>query len=356
MMPNRFLDLLASHDGPIVADGGMGTMLMAVGLLFGDPPEQWNVLPEKQAHIRAIHRGYLDAGAQIILTNSFGGSPFRLKLHNLHGQVFELNRAAAELARAEAGDRVVAGDIGPSGELFEPMGALTYDAAVAGFAAQAAGLAAGGVDLLWIETMSDLNEVRAAVAGARQAAPDLPVVATMTFDTRGFTMMGVSPADAVAALSELGLAAGGGNCGNGPDEIEGVIHGMRVALGERAQGTGDRQESGSPIPSPQPSAPGFPLIAKSNAGMPEIVDGRAVYSGTPEVMAGYARRVRALGADIIGACCGSTPDHIRAMAKALRELPALTLDEVALASAPAQRQAPGAAQRAREERRARRGA
>jgi 5-methyltetrahydrofolate--homocysteine methyltransferase len=355
-MTNRFLDLLAASDGPIIADGGMGTMLMAVGLLFGDPPEQWNVLPEKQAHIRAIHRGYLDAGAQIILTNTFGGSPFRLKLHNLHGQVFELNRAAAELARSEAGDRVVAGDIGPSGELFEPMGTLTYDAAVAGFAAQAAGLAAGGVDLLWIETMSDLNEVRAAVAGARQAAPDLPVVATMTFDTRGFTMMGVSPAEAVAALVELGLAAGGGNCGNGPDEIEGVIHGMRTALGTRGQGMENKQEAGSPTPNPQPPTPGFPLIAKSNAGMPEIVDGRAVYSGTPEVMAGYARRVRALGADIIGACCGSTPAHIRAMAQALRELPALSVDDVALASAPAQRQAPGAAQRAREERRARRGA
>ena len=349
-MSNRFLDLLANHDGPIIADGGMGTMLMAVGLLFGDPPEQWNVLPEKQAHIRAIHRGYLDAGAQIILTNTFGGSPFRLKLHNLHGQVFELNRAAADLARAEAGDRVVAGDIGPSGELFEPMGALTYDAAVAGFAAQAAGLAAGGVDLLWIETMSDLNEVRAAVAGARQAAPELPVVATMTFDTRGFTMMGVSPADAVVALVELGLAAGGGNCGNGPDEIEGVIHGMRVALGDR------RTSSDLLISNPQSPIPAFPLIAKSNAGMPEIIDGRAVYSGTPEVMAEYARRVRALGADIIGACCGSTPDHIRAMAQALRELPALSLDEVALASAPAQRQAPGAAQRARAERRTRRGA
>src|SRR5262245_7152631 len=324
-MPNRFLDLLASQEGPIIADGGMGTMLMAAGLLFGDPPEQWNVLPEKQSHVRAIHRGYLDAGAQIILTNTFGANPFRLKLHKLHGQVFELNRAAAELARAEAGERVVAGDIGPSGELFEPMGALTFDAAVAGFAAQAAGLAAGGVDLLWIETMSDLDEVRAAVAGARQAAPDLPVVATMTFDTRGFTMMGVSPADAVNALVELGLAAGGGNCGNGPAEIEGVIHGMRVALGDRGQGTGDREAPGdppSPIPHPPSPIPAFPLIAKSNAGRPEIVDGRAVYSGTPAVMAEYARRVRALGADIIGACCGSTPDHIRAMAQALRELPA----------------------------------
>jgi 5-methyltetrahydrofolate--homocysteine methyltransferase len=323
----------------------MGTMLMSAGLLFGDPPEQWNVLPEQQSHVRAIHRGYLDAGAQIILTNSFGGNPFRLKLHNLHGRVFELNRAAAELARAEAGTgAVVAGSIGPSGELFEPMGHLTHDAAVAGFAAQAAGLAAGGADVLWVETMSDLNEVRAAVEGARQAAPELPVVATMTFDTRGFTMMGVSPAEAVAALAELGLAAAGGNCGNGTDEIEGVIYGMRQALEARGLGREASERASS-----------LKLIAKSNAGLPEIVDGRAVYSGTPEVMARYARRVSALGADIIGACCGSTPDHIRAMAQALRELPPLGLGEVELASAPARRQPPEGARRAREDRRARRG-
>jgi 5-methyltetrahydrofolate--homocysteine methyltransferase len=296
---NRFLDLL-ERGGPIVADGGMGTMLMAAGLMFGDPPEQWNTLEEKAPHVRAIHRGYLDAGAQIILTNSFGGSPFRLKLHRLDGEVYELNRAAAALARAEAGETaVVAGSIGPSGELFEPMGTLTYDVAVAGFAAQAAGLAAGGVDLLWVETMSDLREVQAAVEGARAGAPQLPVVATMTFDTRGFTMMGVSPAEAVAALTALGLPAAGGNCGNGPAEIEGVIHGMRQANAA------------------------LPLIAKSNAGMPELIDGRSVYSGTPEIMATYARRVRALGADIIGACCGSTPAHIAAMAHALRDMPPL---------------------------------
>jgi 5-methyltetrahydrofolate--homocysteine methyltransferase len=332
-MPNRFLGLLARRDGPIVADGGMGTMLMNAGLLFGDPPEQWNVLPDKRAHVLAIHRGYFEAGAQIVLTNSFGGSPFRLKLHNLQGQVFELNRAAAELARAAVGDRaVVAGSIGPSGELFEPMGGLTYDAAVAGFAAQAAGLAAGGADVLWVETMSDLNEVRAAVVGAREAAPELPMVATMTFDTRGFTMMGVSPAEAVAALAALGLAAVGGNCGNGTDEIEGVIHGMRAAH------------------------PSIPLVAKSNAGLPEIVDERAVYGGTPAVMARYARRARALGADIIGACCGSTPAHVAAMVRALREQPPLDPAEVELASAPARRQPPEGARRLREDRRARRSA
>jgi 5-methyltetrahydrofolate--homocysteine methyltransferase len=353
-MSNRFLDLLA-RGAPIVADGGMGTMLMEVGLLFGDPPEQWNVLPDKQQHIRAVHRGYLEAGAQIILTNSFGGSPFRLKLHNLQDRVFELNRAATELARAEAGERaVVAGSLGPSGELFEPMGALSYPAAVDGFAAQAAGLAAGGADVLWVETMSDLNEVRAAVAGARQAAPNLPVVATMTFDTRGFTMMGVSPADAVAALSALGLAAIGGNCGNGADEIEGVIHGMCQAL--EARGAEVEVGKGSTSPSLTSQASSLPLVAKSNAGVPEVIDGRAVYSGTPEVMGSYARRVRALGATIIGACCGSTPAHVRAIADALHTLPALDPADIELASAPAQRQSPELARRAREDRRARRGA
>lgn len=331
-MANRFLELIARGE-PVVADGGMGTMLMNAGLMFGDPPEQWNVLPDKQPHVRAIHRGYLDAGSQIILTNSFGGTAFRLKLHNLQDRVFELNRAAAELARAEAGENaVVAGSIGPSGELFEPMGALTFDAAVAGFAAQAAGLAAGGVDVLWVETMSDLQEVRAAVVGARQAAPHLPVVATMTFDTRGFTMMGVSPAQAIEELADLNLAALGGNCGNGTAEIEGVVYGM--------------SQTGTPLP----------LIAKSNAGMPDMVDGRAVYNGTPEIMAEYARRVRALGATIIGACCGSSPAHIAAIAQALREQPALELSEIELASAPAQRQSPEVGRRAREDRRARRSA
>ena len=330
-MPNRFLELLRSP-GPVLADGSMGTMLMAAGLLFGDPPEVWNTDPDKSRRVRAVHRGYLDAGSQVILTNSFGGSSFRLKLHNLQDRVFELNQAAAALARAEAGNEAaVAGSMGPTGELFEPMGALTYADAVASFAEQAAGLQAGGVDVLWIETMSDLNEVRAAVDGARQGAPGLPIVATMTFDTRGFTMMGVSPAEAVSALAELGLAAVGGNCGNGVDEIEGVVHGMCL--------------TGASVP----------LVAKSNAGMPEIIDGAAVYGGTPEVMAEYARRARALGATVIGACCGSTPAHIRSMGQALRSLPALDPAMIELTSSPAQRQAPHESQRAREERRARRG-
>lgn len=313
-MARDFVALFRTGE-PVVLDGGMGTMLMAAGLLFGDPPEQWNVLDEKAELVRAVHRGYVAAGAQVILTNSFGGSPFRLKMHGLDGQVFALNRAAAELAKGEAGAvAFVAGSIGPSGELFEPMGSLTYDAAVEGFAAQAAGLAAGGVDALWVETMSDLSEVRAAVEGARRAAPGLPVVATLTFDTRGFTMMGVSPTEAIEALAELGLAAIGGNCGNGPDEIEAVVYAMHRAR------------------------PDIPVVAKSNAGMPEVIDGRTVYGGSPAVMAECARRLRAFGATGIGACCGSTPTHIAAMAEALRALPPLDPAALTLASAVAQRQ------------------
>jgi methionine synthase I (cobalamin-dependent) len=294
---NKLEQLLETNDY-LVADGGMGTMLMAAGLEQGDPPEMWNILhPDR---IRAVHRGYIEAGSQIILTNSFGGTCFRLKLHKLQDRAYELNKAAAELARAEADAAdhpvVVGGSIGPSGEIMEPVGALSFADAVAGFAEQAAGLAAGGVDVLWIETMSDISEVRAAVEGCRQAI-DLPVVATMTFDTNGRTMMGVTPAQAYAELSAMNLTALGGNCGNGPAEIEGVIQAMYATDQE------------------------YPFVAKSNAGIPEYVHGHLHYNGTPDVMADYAIKVRNYGARIIGACCGSSPAHIAAMAEALANAP-----------------------------------
>lgn len=294
---NKLEKLLAEQE-TILIDGGMGTMLMAAGLEQGDPPEMWNdYYPER---IRTVHRGYIEAGAQIILTNSFGGSRFRLKLHNLQDRAFELNRKAAALARAEAETAVapvlVAGSIGPSGEIMDPIGALTFADAVAGFAEQAAGLAAGGVDVLWIETMSDVNEVRAAVEGARQTT-DLPLVTTMTFDTNGRTMMGVTPVQAFTDMKELGVTALGGNCGNGPQEIEAVIQAM-YALDQS-----------------------FPLVAKSNAGIPQYIHGHLCYDGTPDVMAQYAVKVRNYGARIIGACCGSTPAHIKAMAAALAQAP-----------------------------------
>ncbi|MBK7897062.1 MAG: betaine--homocysteine S-methyltransferase [Candidatus Promineifilaceae bacterium] len=289
--------LLATHDY-LIADGGMGTMLMAAGLEQGDPPEMWNVLhPDR---IRAVHRGYVEAGAQIILTNSFGGTSFRLKLHKLQDRAFELNKAAAELARAEADAAdhpvVVGGSLGPTGEIMEPVGAMKYADAVAAFAEQAAGLAAGGADVLWIETMSDISEVRAAVEGCREST-NLPVVATMTFDTNGRTMMGVTPVQAFTELSAMNLIALGGNCGNGPEEIEGVIQAMYAANQE------------------------FPFVAKSNAGIPEYLHGHLHYNGTPEVMAEYAVKVRNYGARIIGACCGSSPAHVAAMRNALANAP-----------------------------------
>lgn len=283
---------LIEGGGPIIADGAMGTMLFANGLQFGDPPEVWNL-----AHpdvIRRIQRGYLDAGAQILLTNTFGGNRARLRLSGHADRVDDLNRTAAILLRAEVdaagGQALVAGDIGPTGEIVEPLGTLPYDEAVEIFHEQAASLVAGGVDLIWIETMSDLNEIKAAIEGVRRASPGIAVIATMTFDTRGHTMMGVSPEEAVAALAAWGADAIGGNCGNGPDELIPVIARMRAA------------------------APDVVLVAKSNAGMPELVDMRAVYRADPEVMAGQVQAMVDAGARIVGGCCGSTPDHIRAIA------------------------------------------
>ena len=287
-------DRLLSSKAIVLADGAMGTMLMSAGLDPGDAPEGWNVAyPER---VRAVHRGYIQAGSDIILTNSLGGSRFRLKLHGLQDRVAELNRAAATLARAEADAAprpvAVGGSIGPSGEFFEPLGVLSFAEGRDGFAEQAAALVEGGVDVLWLETMSDLQELQAAALGVRDVT-DLPIVTTLTFDTNGRTMMGVTPLQALAAMRELGAAALGANCGNGPAEIEGVIRAMRAA------------------------DPDAILVAKSNAGLPEYVGGVVTYTGTPEMMARHAVRVRGLGARIIGACCGSTPEHLSAMAEAL---------------------------------------
>lgn len=296
---DRWLALLDEHP-TVLADGAMGTMLFAAGLQFGDPPEAWNL--SHPDVVRRIHRSYLEAGSRILMTNTFGGNRQRLSLHNLHGRVAELNRTAAILLRGEVaaagGNALVAGDIGPTGSILAPTGTLEYEEAVDIFAEQAAALAAGGVDLLWIETMSDLAEIKAAIEGVRRVAPHLPVIATMTFDTRGHTMMGVSPEGAVAALDAWGADAVGGNCGNGPDELLTVIGRMHAA------------------------APGVRLVAKSNAGMPELVDMRAVYRTDPGTMAACAAEMRDAGATIIGGCCGTTPDHLAAMAaRVTQDLP-----------------------------------
>lgn len=290
----RWRDLLATGE-PILADGAMGTMLFNEGLEFGDPPELWNLTHPDV--IRRVHRGYLEAGSRIVLTNTFGGNRFRLALHGLDGRVDELNRTAAIILRAEvdaAGGRaLVAGDIGPSGQIMAPLGTLDFDEAVEGFAEQAAALVAGGVDVIWVETMSDLAEIRAAVTGVRRANATIPVIATMTFDTHGRTMMGVTPEQAAEALSELGVDAIGGNCGNGPDELLRVVERMHAV------------------------APEAVIVAKSNAGIPEIVDMRTVYRAGPEEMAARAVEMRAAGARIVGACCGSTPAHLARMREAI---------------------------------------
>ncbi len=290
MVTERWHTLLDSGQ-PVLADGAMGTMLFAEGLQFGDPPEVWNLThPEV---VRRIHRGYLDAGSQILMTNTFGGNRKRLALHGHENRVAELNRTAAILLRSEVqaagGHALVAGDIGPSGEIMAPIGTLDEAEAVDVFAEQAAALVAGGVDLIWIETMSDLAEIKAAIDGVRRVAPEIPLVTTMTFDTRGHTMMGVSPERAAKALLSWGADAIGGNCGNGPDELIPVIEKMRAV------------------------APEARLVAKSNAGMPELVDMRAVYRSDPADFAGEVARMRAAGATIVGGCCGTTPAHLAAI-------------------------------------------
>jgi len=287
---------LIGNGATVVADGAMGTMLMQNGLEFGDPPEVWNL--EHPEIIRRVQRAYADAGAQILLTNTFGGNRLRLELHGREDRVDQLNRTAAVLSRVEAtaADHpvIVAGDIGPSGQIMAAIGGtLTPELAREVFAEQARGLAAAGVDVMWVETMSDLSEAVAAIQGAMDAAPDTPVIATMSFDTRGHTMMGVSPEKAAAALLEAGAAAVGGNCGNGPDELIPVLERMRAAF------------------------PDATLVAKANVGQPTLVGMSVSYETTPEMMADFARRFREAGANVVGACCGSTPPHLRAIAEAL---------------------------------------
>ncbi len=290
---NVLEELLTERD-VLLVDGAMGTELFARGLDSGGCPEIWNV--EHADRVQAVHADYIAAGSDIVLTNSFGGTANRLNLHQLDDRVFELNKAAAACARAaaDAVDRpvLVAGSMGPTGDLLAPMGDMTYAGCRDAFAEQAAGLAAGGADVLWIETMSHLDEVAAAVEGARRAT-DLPVCATLSFDTAGRTMMGVTGVDAVTRLAELGVDGIGANCGNNLPDTEAALAEMRAA------------------------DPDVLLISKANAGMPEWHGAELRYSGSPEVMAAHADRQRAAGVRIIGACCGSSPAHLAMMRQVL---------------------------------------
>jgi 5-methyltetrahydrofolate--homocysteine methyltransferase len=279
----------------LLADGGMGTGLFAQGLVTGDNPELWNV--DHPDRVRAVHAGFVGAGSDIVLTNSFGGNRYRLKLHGHQDRVRELNIAAAKVARsaAEAAGRqvLVGGSIGPTGEILAPLGACDPADAEAAFAEQARALAEGGVDVLWIETMSAAEEVEAAVRAA--AATGLPIVTTLSFDTGGRTMMGITPQDAIKMAAGLPArpVAVGANCGVGPSQLLATILAMREADGDAL------------------------LVAKGNCGIPEFRDGLIHYTGTPEIMATYARLARDAGAAIIGGCCGTTAAHLAAMRRAL---------------------------------------
>lgn len=285
----------ALEKGILISDGAMGTMLQGKGLTDGGAPELWNV--ENPSAIEEVLESYAASGANLITTNTFGGTRGRLQMHGLEDRLFELNKAGAEIARKVA-DRhpgcFVMGDIGPSGELMEPMGTMTLDEAEALFADQIKGLVAGGVDAILIETMSDLQEVAAAVKAAKSVAPELPIIVTFSFDTNLRTMMGVKPAVAVKTLAAEGVRIIGANCGRGVDE-------MRVIAKELTEA---RPE-------------GIYIITQSNAGLPKLVGDEFIYDGTPEEMAKYAQDMKQLGVNVIGSCCGSTPAHTAAMKAAI---------------------------------------
>ena len=294
----RLDTLLAGRDW-LLADGATGTNLFAMGLEAGEAPELWN--ETEPARIRALYDGAVGAGSDLFLTNSFGGNASRLRLHDADARVFDLNRIAAAIAReaADAAGRpvVVAGSMGPTGEIMAPLGPLSIEAAAEMFEEQARGLLAGGADVLWVETISAPDELRAAALGIARA--DAPWVCTMSFDTAGRTMMGVTPPDMVALVAGLPNPplAFGANCGVGASDL------LRTVLGFAA------------------AHPTLPVIAKGNAGIPKFVEGHIHYDGTPALMADYAVLARDCGARIIGGCCGTTPAHLEAMRAALEATP-----------------------------------
>ncbi len=299
---SKFESMLAEKS-VILADGATGTNLFNMGLESGDAPEMWNV--EKPENIARLYAMAVDAGCDLFLTNSFGGNASRLKLHNAEGRVGELNEAAARIGREVADgagrDVIVAGSIGPTGEIMGDVGTLGHDDAMGMFLEQGEALLKGGADVLWLETISSPEEYKAAADAF--ARLDAVWVGTMSFDTAGRTMMGVKPADLVEIIEGLPKAplAFGANCGVGSSDLLRTVSGFVDA----------REALGVDIP----------IIAKGNAGIPKYVDGAIKYDGTPELMADYAVMARDLGAKIIGGCCGTMAEHLAAMRKALDERP-----------------------------------
>jgi len=309
IMSDLLSRLLAERDW-LLADGATGTNLFNMGLQSGDAPEFWN--EDHPDRIRAHYRSFVDAGSDLFLTNSFGANASRLKLHDAGNRAYELSRLSSALARdvvdASGREVVVAGSVGPTGEIMGPAGTLDHATAVEMFEETAKGLMDGGADVLWVETISAPEEFRAAAEAF--ANVDAPWCGTMSFDTAGRTMMGVTSAQMVSLVESLPSQplAFGANCGVGASDL------LRTVLGFFAQGT-ER-----------------PVIAKGNAGIPKYVEGSIHYDGTPALMADYAVMARDCGARIIGGCCGTMPNHISAMRAALEnhvQGPRPTLDLIA---------------------------
>ncbi len=296
-MASDFLTRL--KQGPVLCDGAMGTLLYAKGIFINRCYDELNV--SQPDLIRGIHADYLAAGAEVIETNTFGANPYRLERHSLADRVHEINIAGARLAR-EAADAAaqkkgatafVAGSVGPLGIRIEPLGKTAREEARSAFLQQIAALIEGGVDLLVLETMGYLEEIHQALLAARQVAPAIPVVAQVTIDEEGNCLDGSSAETFAAKLDEWGADVIGANCSVGPVAMLDAM--------ERVRKTTSR-----------------PLSAQPNAGMPRAVEGRNIYLCSPEYMASYARKFVAAGVQLVGGCCGTTPDHIRAMKSALR--------------------------------------
>ncbi len=290
---SQFLQRLESGE-VLISDGATGTYLQANGLEPGGCPEEFNLArPEV---IRRMAENYFNAGSDMVETNSFGGSRYMLAKYGFGDRVEEFNRLGAEYVRAAAPEgRFVLGSIGPTGEFLEPNGTATEEEMYEAFASQAKGLADGGVDAFCIETMSDMGEIILGIRAAKDVS-DLPVVATMTFDKgpRGyFTMMGITPAVAAEQLSEAGADVVGSNCGIAIPQMVEIIAQMRHATGK-------------------------PILTHVNAGIPKIEGGEIIYPDTPDQMAEFMPRLVEAGANVIGGCCGTGPDHVRAFVRKLR--------------------------------------
>jgi homocysteine S-methyltransferase len=292
-MERSFIDEI--HQSVIVADGAMGTMLYAKGVYVNRCYDEMNLSDPDL--VGEIHAEYLKAGAELIETNTFGANPVKLRPHGLAERAEEINQRGAEIARDQAGERAwVAGSIGPLGKPLSPIGKISVAEAIELFRPQARGLVQGGVDLFMLETISDVQEMSAAIQAIRREC-ELPIIASATFPAEGRTLMGYTPEEVMTSMTRLGVQVVGANCSEGPHDMLETVSRLKLAN------------------------PEMPLAAMPNAGSPRLMDDRVLYMTSPEYMAEYARRFIEAGVHLVGGCCGTTPDHVRAikaMVKALK--------------------------------------